>query len=65
MDIRYSMCNQKCFNARPTQLLNTFTSEVEDRGLAPILNNNPQIRVFRADPTSEKYRQLSRATQEI
>ncbi len=45
MDIRYSICNQKCFNARPTQLLNTFTSEVEDQASALILNkniNNPE-----------------------
>jgi hypothetical protein len=39
-DFRYSICNQKCFNAPPTQLLNTFTSEVEDQGLAEILNKN-------------------------
>ena len=45
MDIRYSICNQKCFNARPTQLLNTFTSDVEDQASALILNkniNNPE-----------------------
>ncbi len=64
-DFRYSICNQKCFNARPTQLLNTFTSDVEDQASALILNkNNPPVESG-ADPVSEQYRPLCRATQEI